>query len=68
MASTKFSAVYIHKDGTMFITEFKSPMTYKVAELIAKENNAPEITLVCVVESWKLYPNKNEKTKKEQKI
>ena len=68
MAATKFSAVYTYEDGTMFIAEFKSLMTYKIAELMAKENNIPEVTLVCVIESWKLYPKKNEKTETKQKI
>lgn len=65
MAATKFTAIYTHEDGKVFTTEFTRPMTYKVAELIAKENNTPEGTLVCVIESWKLYPKENEKTEKK---
>lgn len=65
MAATKFSAVYTHENGKVFITNFNRPMTYKVAELIAKENNIPEVKLVCVIESWKLYPKENEKAEKK---
>ena len=39
--------------------------TYKIAEKFAIMLNDPEETkLVCVIETWKLYPNKNEETKK----
>lgn len=68
MAATKFSCVYKHEDGTIFTTDFVYKMAYKTAELIAKENAAPNVELVCVVESWKLYPNRNEKTEKKDKI
>ena len=68
MAVTKFSCVYKHEDGTIFTTEFVNKMSYKTAELIAKESAAPNVELVCVVESWKLYPNKNEKTEKKDKM
>ena len=43
--------------------------TYKIAEKFAIMLNDPEETkLVCVVESWKLYPKENEKTGKKDKI
>ena len=43
--------------------------TYKIAEKFAiMLNESEEIKLVCVVESWKLYPKENEKTEKKDKI
>ena len=39
--------------------------SYKIAEKFAKMLNDPEETkLVCVVETWKLYPKENEETTK----
>ena len=66
MAATKFSVVYTVKgiEGIQ-ITNFETPMTYKIASIIATENAQPETTVICVIETWKLYPNKNEKTKKK---
>ena len=43
--------------------------TYTIATKFAIMLNDPEETkLVCVVESWKLYPNENEKTEKKDNV
>ena len=43
--------------------------TYKIAEKFAIMLNDPEETkLVCVIETWKLYPKENEKTEKKDNI
>jgi hypothetical protein len=69
MAVTKFTAIYIDKVGKIIEREIPSMNTYKIAEKFAIMLNDPEETkLVCVVESWKLYPNENEKTEKKDKI
>ena len=40
--------------------------TYKIAEKFAiMINDTEEIKLVCVVETWKLYPKENEETEKD---
>ncbi len=69
MAATKFSIVYTidGKEGVQ-ITNFETPMTYKIATIIATENAQPGTTVICVIETWKLYPNKNEKTEKKDKM
>ena len=40
--------------------------TYKIAEKFAiMINDTEETKLVCVVETWKLYPKENEETEKD---
>lgn len=69
MAETKFTAIYVNNEGKIIEREIPGMNTYKIAKKFAKILNDPEETkLVCVVESWKLYPNENEKTEKKQKI
>lgn len=69
MAATKFTAIYINEVGTITEREIPGMNTYKIAEKFAIMLNDPEKTkLVCVVETWKLYPNENEKTEKKDKI
>lgn len=69
MAATKFTAIYINKVGKITEREIPGMNTYKIAKKFAIMLNDPEETkLVCVVESWKLYPNENEKTEKKDKI
>lgn len=69
MAATKFTAIYTNNNGKIIEREIPGMNTYKIAEKFAIMLNDPEETkLVCVVESWKLYPNKNEKTEKKDKI
>ena len=66
MAVTKFTAIYINKVGKIIEREIPGMNTYKIAEKFAMMLNDPEETkLVCVVESWKLYPKENEKTEKD---
>lgn len=69
MAATKFTAIYVNKVGKITEREIPGMNTYKIAEKFAIMLNDPEETkLVCVVESWKLYPKENEKTEKKDKI
>ena len=69
MAVTKFTAIYINKVGKFIEREIPGMNTYKIAEKFAKMLNDPEeAKLVCVVESWKLYPKENEKTEKEDSL
>ena len=66
MAATKFTAIYTNKGGKIIERKIPGMNTYKIAEKFAKILNDPEETkLVCVVESWKLYPKENEKTEKD---
>ena len=72
MAATKFSVITTGDNPTRHICvkELPGEHTYKVAVTVAKalmqEVEGEEI--VAVVESWKLYPNKNEKTEKKDKM
>ena len=69
MAATKFTAIYINDVGKITEKEIPGMNTYKIAEKFAIMLNDPEKNkLICVVESWKLYPNENEKTEKKDKI
>ena len=62
MAATKFTAIYVNNEGKITEREIPGMNTYKIAEKFAKMLNDPEETrLICVVESWKLYPKENEK-------
>lgn len=72
MAATKFSVITTGDNPSWHIRvkELPGEHTYKVAVTVAKalmqEVEGEEI--VAVVESWKLYPNENEKTEKKNKI
>ena len=69
MAATKFTAIYINDAGKITEREIPGMNTYKIAEKFAIMLNDPKKNkLICVVESWKLYPNENEKTEKKDKI
>ena len=70
MAATKFTAIYtIKSNGQVCTKTLEEECTYKMAEKFAKMIlNKEDTTLICVVESWKLYPNENKKNKKEIKI
>lgn len=62
MAATKFTAIYVNNDGKLIEKEIPGMNTYKIAEKFAIMLNDTEKTkVVCVIESWKLYPNENEK-------
>jgi hypothetical protein len=65
MAATKFTAIYVNNEGKITVKEIPGMNTYKIAEKFARILNDPEETkLVCVIETWKLYSNENEKTEK----
>lgn len=69
MAATNFTAIYINNEGK--ITERKIPgmNTYKIAKKFAiMINDTEETKLVCVVETWKLYPKEDEETEKKDEI
>lgn len=69
MAVTKFTAIYTNNEGKIIEKEIPGMNTYKIAEKFAiMLNDLEETKLVCVVESWKLYPKENEKTEKKNKI
>jgi hypothetical protein len=62
MAATKFTAIYVNNEGKIIEREIPGMNTYTIATKFAIMLNDPEETkLVCVVESWKLYPKENEK-------
>lgn len=62
MAATKFTAIYVNNEGKIIEREIPGMNTYIIATKFAIMLNDPEETkLVCVVESWKLYPKENEK-------
>lgn len=66
MAATKFTAIYANNEGRIVEREIPGMNTYKIAEKFAKMlNDSEETKLVCVVESWKLYPKENEKAEKK---
>ena len=69
MAATKFKAIYVNNEGKIIEREIPGMNTYTIATKFAIMLNNPEETkLVCVVESWKLYPNVNEKTEKKDNV
>ena len=69
MAATNFTAIYANDEGKIIERKIPGMNTYKIAEKFAIMLNDPEKTkLVCVVESWKLYPNEDEKTEKKDEI
>ena len=69
MAATKFTAIYVNNEGKVIEREIPGMNTYVIAKKFAIMLNDPEETkLVCVVESWKLYPKENEKTKKKDNV
>ena len=64
MAATRFTAIYVNHEGKIIEREIPGMNTYKIAEKFAIMLNDPEETrLVCVIESWKLYPKENEKNR-----
>ena len=65
MAETKFTAIYVNNDGKIIEREIPGMNTYKIEEKFAiMLNDQEETKLVCVIETWKLYPKENENTKK----
>lgn len=70
MAITKFSVITTGNNPSfhMSVKELPTECTYKIAVTIAKAIVPKDERIIAVVESWKLYPNENEETKKKQKI
>lgn len=69
MAATKFTAIYINNEGKIIEKKIPGMNTYKIAEKFAiMLNDTEKEKLICVVETWKLYPKENEETEKDQKI
>ena len=67
MAKTKFSVIWETTEG-ITTSELPGEHSYKIALSVAKgiQQMNPETTkIVAVVETWKLYPNENEKTEKK---
>ena len=70
LATTKFSVIAKtnHPSCEVSIWEIPVECTYKIAVTVARSTVKEPDEIIAVVESWKLYPNKNEKTEKKQKI
>ena len=70
MATTKFSVITTGNNPIfrMSVKELPTECTYKIAVTIAKAIVPKDERIIAVVESWKLYPNENEKTEKKDKI
>ena len=72
MAATKFSVITTGNNPSWHICvkELPGEHTYKVAVTVAKAliQEVKGERIVAVVESWKLYPNENEKTKKNNNV
>ena len=70
MATTKFSVIWETTEG-IAISELPGEYSYKIALSVAEgiQQMNPETTkIVAVIETWKLYPNENEKTEKKNNI
>lgn len=70
MARTKFSVIWETTEGIK-TSELPGEYSYKIALSVAEgiQQMNPETTkIVAVVETWKLYPKENEKTKKKDNI
>ena len=70
MATTKFSVITTGDNPSFHVSvkELPAECTYKIAVTIAKAIVPKNERIIAVIESWKLYPNENEKTEKKQKI
>lgn len=72
MAATKFSVITTGDKPSFHICvkELSGVHTYKVAVTVAKAltQEIEGEQIIAVVESWKLYPNENEKTEKKNKM
>ena len=67
MATTKFSVITTEDNPTfrVMVKEIPTECSYKIALTIAKAIVPNDERIIAVVESWKLYPNENEKTEKK---
>lgn len=69
MAATRFTAIYVNNEGKLIEREIPGMNSHKIAEKFAMMLNDPEETkLVCVVETWKMYPKENEKTENKNEM
>lgn len=70
MATTKFSVITTGNNPTfhVLVKELPGEYTYKMATEIAKAVVPTDEEIIAVIETWKLYPNKNEKTEKKNKM
>ena len=72
MAATKFSVITTGDNPTWHICvkELPGVHTYKVAVTVAKAlmQEIEGEQIIAVVETWKLYPNENEKNEKKNKM
>lgn len=70
MAATKFSVIWKTTKG-IITSELPGEYNYKIAVSVAEgiQQMNPETTeIIAVIETWKLYPNKNEENKKNNKM
>ena len=70
MATTKFSVIAKtnHPSCEISIWEIPVECTYKTALTVAQATVQEPYEIIAIVESWKLYPNKNEKTEKKDNL
>ena len=70
MATTKFSVIVKtnHPNCELAIWEIPVECTYKTAVTVAQATVKEPDEIIAVVESWKLYPKENEKTKKKDNV
>lgn len=70
MATTKFSVITTGDNPTfhVLVKELPGEYTYKMATEIAKAVVPTNEEIIAVIETWKLYPKKNEKTEKKNKM
>ena len=70
MATTKFSVIAKtnHPSCEISIWEIPVECTYKTAVTVAQSTVKEPDEIIAVIESWKLYPNKNEKNEKNNKM
>ena len=70
MATTKFSVIVKtnHPNCELAIWEIPVECTYKTAVTVAQATVKEPDEIIAVIETWKLYPNKNEKTEKKDKM
>lgn len=70
MATTKFSVITKtnHPSCEISIWEIPVECTYKTALTVAQATVQEPYEIIAIVESWKLYPNKNEKTEKKDNL
>ena len=64
MAASNFTIIYKDKTNVVDLRPIPVEATYKSAKKIATAMMIDErVTIIAVVETWKLYPNENEKRK-----